>query len=178
MKYDKQDVVLAMGNDKKAFERLYCSINNDLYKMGIYIMGDVLLAQEVVSDTVLDALTGITKLKNPDSFEPWILKILTTKCNRKIKDKYNKFSVFNPKSKTMEDVELRESTKYEDREEATDIQRALSKLNKTDRIIVSLCVVEGYKSHEVGKILSMNPSTVRTRLNRGLEKMREYLEVQ
>ena len=41
-------------------------------------MGDVLLAQEVVSDTVLDALTGITKLKNPDSFEPWILKILTT----------------------------------------------------------------------------------------------------
>ena len=23
MKYDKQDVVLAMGNDKKAFERLY-----------------------------------------------------------------------------------------------------------------------------------------------------------
>ena len=41
MKYDKQDVVLAMGNDKKAFERLYCSINNDLYKMGIYIMGDV-----------------------------------------------------------------------------------------------------------------------------------------
>ena len=43
---------------------------------------------------------------------------------------------------------------------------------------VSLCVVEGYKSHEVGKILSMNPSTVRTRLNRGLEKMREYLEVQ
>ena len=51
----------------------------------------------------------------------------------------------------MEDVELRESTKYEDREEATDIQIALSKLNKTDRIIVSLCVVEGYKSHEVGK---------------------------
>ena len=78
----------------------------------------------------------------------------------------------------MEDVELRESITPEDREEATDIQIALSKLNKTDRIIVSLCVVEGYKSHEVGKILSMNPSTVRTRLNRGIEKMREYLEVQ
>ena len=44
-------------------------------------------------------------------------------------------------------------------------------------MIVSLCVVEGYKSNEV-EILSMNPSTVRSRLNRSLKKMKEYLEVE
>ena len=45
-------------------------------------------------------------------------------------------------------------------------------------MIVSLCVVEGYKSNEVAEILSMNPSTVRSRLNRSLKKMKEYLEVE
>ena len=60
----------------------------------------------------------------------------------------------------------------------TDVKIALSKLNTEDRMIVSLCVVEGYKSNEVAEILSMNPSTVRSRLNRSLKKMKEYLEVE
>ena len=177
MNYNKQDVLLAIHNDKNAFERLYCSINNDLYKMAVYILGDIGLAEEAVSETVLDAITGIARLKNADKFEQWILKILTVKCNRKIRDKYNKFSVFNPASRNIDNIKEKPVSGSSDNETKTDIWAALSKLDKKDRIIVSLCVVEGYKSHEVADILSMNASTVRTRLNRSLTKMREYLEV-
>lgn len=177
MKYDRQDVLRAIHNDKNAFERLYCSISNDLYKMAVYILGDCGLAEEAVSETVIDALTGIKKMKDADKFESWILKILTVKCNRKIKDKYNKFSVFNPKSQSIEDFKEKSIYRQFDNDTKTDIQIALSKLDKKDRVIISLCVIEGYKSHEVAEILSMNASTVRTRLNRSLVKLREYLEV-
>lgn len=177
MKYDKQDVLLAIHNDKFAFENLYCAINNDLYKIAMYILGNRELAEEVVSETVIDALIGIPKLKDAEKFEQWILKILTTKCNRKIKEKYNKFSVFNPNSRDFDDFSEKSMCSVNDHETKTDVQIALSKLDKKDRMIVSLCVVEGYKSHEVAKILSMNASTVRTRLNRSLAKMRAYLEV-
>lgn len=177
MNYNKQDVLLAIHNDKNAFERLYCSISNDLFKMAVYILGDVELAEEAVSETVMDGLTGIKKLKDADKFERWILKILTVKCNRKIKDKYNKFSVYNPNAQNIDDFNEKSVSCTDDNETKTDVQIALSKLDKKDRMIVSLCVVEGYKSHEVAEILSMNASTVRTRLNRSLGKMREYLEV-
>ena len=60
-----------------------------------------------------------------------------------------------------------------DLEAKTDVQIALSKLQPKDRMIVTLCVVEGYKSHEVAAVLSMNPATVRSRLNRSLARMRE-----
>ena len=141
MKYNQNDVSLAIKRDRKAFENIYIDINNDLYKMALYMLGNSELAKEVVSDTVMDVMVGICKLKSPERFEKWVLKILTNKCKRKIKDKYNK-------------------------------------LNTKDRMIVSLCVVEGYKSSEVAEILSMNSSTVRSRLNRSLKKMREYLEVE
>lgn len=177
MNYNERDVQNAINNDKIAFEKLYRDINMDLYKMALYMLGDSEIASEVVSDTVIDALVGITKLKDVTRFESWILKILTNKCKRKMKEKYNRFSVFNPNAQDFDDNISQVSSQERDFDTKTDVQIALSKLKQKDRMIVTLCVVEGYKSHEVAAIMSMNPSTIRSRLNRSLAKMREYLEV-
>lgn len=178
MNYNERDVQKAMSNDKIAFENLYRDINTDLYKMALYMLGDSEIASEVVSDTVMDALTGIAKLKDVARFEGWILKILTNKCKRKMKEKYNKFSVYNPKAQDFDDSINQVPDSENDVDTKTDVQTALWKLQPKDRMIVTLCVVEGYKSHEVAAIMSMNSSTVRSRLNRSLAKMREYLEVE
>ena len=178
MNYKERDVQKAMNNDKIAFENLYRDINMDLYKMALYMLGDREIASEVVSDTVIDALVGITKLKDEARFEGWILKILTNKCKRRMKEKYNKFSVFHPNAQNFDDNINQVSESEKDIDTKTDVQIALWKLQPKDRMIVTLCVVEGYKSHEVAAIMSMNPSTVRSRLNRSLAKMREYLEVE
>lgn len=178
MNYNERDVQNAINNDKIAFEKLYRDINMDLYKMALYMLGDSEIASEVVSDTVIDALVGITKLKDVTRFESWILKILTNKCKRKMKEKYNRFSVFNPNAQDFDDNISQVSSQERDFDAKTDVQIALSKLKQKDRMIVTLCVVEGYKSHEVAAIMSMNPSTIRSRLNRSLAKMREYLEVE
>lgn len=178
MNYNERDVQNAMRNDKIAFENLYRDINTDLYKMALYMLGDSEIASEVVSDTVIDALTGITKLRDVARFEGWILKILTNKCKRKMKEKYNKFSVYNPNAQDFDDSVDQISGSENDIDTKTDVQIALWKLQPKDRMIVTLCVVEGYKSHEVATIMSMNASTVRSRLNRSLAKMREYLEVE
>lgn len=178
MNYNERDVQNAINNDKIAFEKLYRDINMDLYKMALYMLGDSEIASEVVGDTVIDALVGITKLKDVTRFESWILKILTNKCKRKMKEKYNRFSVFNPNAQDFDDNISQVSSQERDFDAKTDVQIALSKLKQKDRMIVTLCVVEGYKSHEVAAIMSMNPSTIRSRLNRSLAKMREYLEVE
>lgn len=178
MNYNERDVQNAINNDKIAFEKLYRDINMDLYKMALYMLGDSEIASEVVSDTVIDALVGITKLKDVTRFESWILKVLTNKCKRKMKEKYNRFSVFNPNAQDFDDNISQVSSQERDFDTKTDVQIALSKLKQKDRMIVTLCVVEGYKSHEVAAIMSMNPSTIRSRLNRSLAKMREYLEVE
>ncbi|MCI8955417.1 MAG: RNA polymerase sigma factor [Eubacterium sp.] len=177
MNYKEKDVKNAMHNNKIAFENLYRDINTDLYKMALYVLGNSQIAEEVVSDTVLDALTGITKLKDETRFEAWILKMLTNKCKRRMKENYNKFSVFNPNAQDFDDSLNEQLCQEKDIDVKTDIQIALSKLQPKDRMIVTLCVVEGYKSREVAAVLSMKPTTVRSRLNRSLAKMRGYLEV-
>lgn len=178
MNFNRKDVLAATKGNMQAFEQIYIDINNDLYKMALYILGNSELAKDIVSETIIDALKGIKKLKSADAFESWILKILTNKCKQKLNYKYNKFNVFNPNIKDESHMEKVENNSNIGNAEKTDVKIALSKLNTEDRMIVSLCVVEGYKSNEVAEILSMNPSTVRSRLNRSLKKMKEYLEVE
>lgn len=177
MKINENDVLLAMKNDKEAFANIYESVCTDLYKMAFYMVGNKTLAEDIVGDTILDAYKGISGLKDASKFEQWILKILTNKCKTAIKSKYSKFSVFNPNVKNIDESDLKSESSVTFNEERTDIQNALLKLPPKDRMIISLCIVEGYKSHEAAQILSMNPSTVRSRLNRGLAKMKNFLEV-
>ena len=69
MNYKEKDVKNAMRHDKIAFESLYRDINTDLCKMALYMLGNNQIAEEIVSETVLDALIGITKLKDETRFE-------------------------------------------------------------------------------------------------------------
>ena len=96
----------AINNDLIAFEKVYRSIYKDLLKMAIYMLGNSDEAEDVVSETVLDAYTGISKLKDATKFEYWILRILSVKCKRKIRDKYQIINVHNPNVSNIEDIKV------------------------------------------------------------------------
>ena len=53
----------------------------------------------------------------------------------------------------------------------TDVERAFLILDEDDQLIIGLSVYGGYNSKEIGKMLRMNPNTVRSRRKRALEKM-------
>lgn len=177
MTFNRDDILLAIKKDTDAFGRIYNDIYLDLYKMAFYILGNKELAEDAVADTFLDAYKGVSKIKDSAKFENWILKILTSKCKQMLKNKYNKFTIFNSNARSLDDynITLDNSDSAED---IIDVRKAMEILSTLDRIIVSLCIVEGYKSNEVGEILSMKPTTVRSRLNRSLSKLKNFMEVE
>ena len=63
MNFNRKDVLAATKGNMQAFEQIYIDINNDLYKMALYILGNSELAKDIVSETIIDALKGIKKLK-------------------------------------------------------------------------------------------------------------------
>ena len=55
-------------------------------------------------------------------------------------------------------------------------RRQADELDEEERLIVSFSVFGGYQSDEIGQMLKMNPTTVRSRKKRALEKMRTVLQ--
>ena len=159
-------VLVAKKGDKDAFAQLYQHIYKDLYKFAYYVLKNDQDAQDAVSDAVMDAYAGISKLKNADAFRSWMFKILSAKCKRKLKT-----YVVRTQESDLDDVELSVSGS----EESLELKQALSILSDEERMIVSLTVFGGYDSAEIGKMLNLNRNTVRSKHSRALAKMRTVL---
>lgn len=156
----------AKRGDAKAFARLYEDVYRDLYRFAVYTLKNSHDAEDLVSETVMDAWAQIKTLRTDDSFRAWIFKILSNKCRQRLKEYCNKYA------EIPEDMPGEET----DRAEALDVQQAFGSLAEEDRLILSLHVFGGYSSREIGEHLHMSDSTVRSRQKRALDKMRDILE--
>ena len=163
-------VLLARNGDTAAFCKLYELYYKDMYRYAYYMLGGSDDVEDVISETVLDAFTGIKKLKHPAKFKAWIFQILTTKCKRQIatyiKDRDN-----------TKDAVPDEQLKTDDHPYAlsVDVQYAFDALNEMEKTVVSLIVFGGYTSREVAKMLKSREGTIRSLKSRAFTKMSEYL---
>ena len=66
--------------DKDSFARVYQQIADDLYRVALYSLGNAHDAQDVVSETFIEAFKGIKNLRDDNSFRPWIMRILSIRC--------------------------------------------------------------------------------------------------
>lgn len=143
------------------YERIY----QDLYRFALYTLGNPQDAEDAVSEAVADAYASVGKLRNAQSFRSWMFAIVANKCRRKRKEYINR------PGELMEEIRG-----AEEMEESVQVRDAFSRLSAEDRLLISMQVFGGYKSHEIGQIMDMNQNTVRSRIHRALGKMREMLQ--
>lgn len=162
MEHMEELVRKACGGDKDAFGTLYETVYQDLYRFALYVLKHPQDAQDAVAETVADAFWGIGKLRNPEAFRPWIFKILSNKCKRRLREYAARPG---PLKETMQGME-------QELEEAVQVRQAFFALEDEERLIVSMKVFGGYQSKEIGKMLHKSHNTVRSRLSRALKKWR------
>ena len=147
--------------DAKRFTEKYEEIYKDLYRFALCMMRNSYDAEDAVMEAVLAAYENVHKLHKEEAFRSWIFQILANVCRRKLK------------SRERTETELKEdhaSATYCDGLR-TDVERAFLILDEDDQLIIGLSVYGGYNSKEIGKMLRLNPNTVRSRRKRALEKM-------
>lgn len=165
MKYDENIVQKAMTGDKEAFAALYSEVYRDMYRYAYAMLGNATDAEDVVSDAVIDIYKYIRTLRDAKSFGAWATKILWSKCKMKRKEYVDKTEELSEEIRD-ESHNPSESVTY------IGVCQALEKLDKDERNVVVLGSVYGYNSSEIGTMLGIKATTVRSKLARGLEKIR------
>lgn len=153
-------VMSAIAGDEGAFVELYRMYYVKLYKYAVYTLRSAQDAEDAVSEAVADIYAQIKKLKNPEAFGTWIFRILSNKCKAKMRDYY-----------VTADEEVTENGVEVDMVMNLQIKEMFLKLPKKERQVIALSVFAGYDSNEIGSILRMNASSVRSIRKRTLEKM-------
>ena len=164
-------VLLAKNGDSASFCKLYELYYKDMYRFAYYTLGNQQDAEDVISETVLDAFKGIRNLKKPEKFKSWIFQILSTKCKRQIA-----VYISNREHLRNEDSATHLTQDDHPYAEHIDVRKAFSILNETEKMIISLMVFAGYNSREAAKIMKSTEGTIRSAKSRALNKMSQYLK--
>lgn len=123
-------------------------------------------ALDIVQEGAYRAILKSDSLKNPEYVDTWICRIMMNEAVRYL-EKYRKQTV------ALEDVP-EEGVSDEIRD--LDLQQALSKLNEEERRIVILKYFEEEKLQTIAHVMELKVSTVKSRLYRAVEKLRNYME--
>lgn len=159
----------AQKGNVDAFGEVYSLYKKELYRFAYYWTSSSTLAEDAVSETVICAFENIRRLRNAESFRPWIFKILFNCCKQKQKEK-----VIAKSNVPLENV-IHIQAFSKDSDLSFQVREALDILSPDEKKIVILSLVCGYKSEEVGEMMGMKASTVRSKLSRASEKLRKIL---
>lgn len=165
-------VIKAQEGDKEAFTQAILLIKNDLYKISKMKTTNEEDIQDIIQETMLDAYKYLKKLKEPKKFKAWIIKILINNCNKYYRKKYKDNEIYD-----NYDIEFyKENVRYSGEEQIVnntlDFYEMIKNLKYEERIIVALYYGENYTTKEISKILSVNENTIKTRISRAKEKIK------
>lgn len=171
MKPALADISLAKAGDREAFGRLYQTVALEMYKIALYTLGNREDAEDAVSETFVEAWKGIHSLREEESFRPWILRILSIRCKRRIggyvKEKGN--------------IDLDDYIEQGDggdggHTKRAEVLEAMNRLTPEERELVVLSVLHGYTMREIAEIKNLPQGTVSSKLHRTLKKLKTMLE--
>lgn len=151
----------AKAGDKDAFTKLMDQQMQSMYKTAYAILYNTEDAADAISDTILACWEKIGQLKSDRYFRTWMTRILINKCRDIIqKREHLCLTETVPEIPAMDEGFLNAEWKEE-----------LMKLDEKYRLVVILYYVEGFRAAEIGRMLGITGSTVRTQLARAREKL-------
>ena len=143
---------------------------NKLYKIAYTYTKNQDLALDIVQEAITKALENIHKLKQEEFVKTWFYRILINEALQTVKK--------NKKIIEYELVENETSTQNNEDNivENIDIYNRIEKLNDKLKTVIILRFFENLKIEEIAIITKTNTSTVKSRLYKGLNEIKEDYE--
>ena len=156
----------AKKRDPDAFTELMQLHEKDMYRTASAILPQDADIADAIQETILTVWEKIDTLQKNRYFKTWMIRILINKCKDILRSGRRMICVEElPEQAAKDTVEAEANLEWKE---------ALWGLDEKYRLIVVLFYAEGLRTAEIGKLLQLPDSTVRTRLARGREQLARY----
>lgn len=160
---------IAKGNSK-AMEELYHATSAEIYSYALVVLKNANDAQDVLQDTYLSVYKGIATYRNEGKPMAWIMTVVRNLCMKKLHQRHR-----NPQLTDEEWEAYVGETGGLSLEENVVVRECLTRLSDQERQVVVLHVVSGFRHREIAEMLGLPISTVLSKYNRAIKKLKQYL---
>lgn len=168
-----------------AFNQLVMVYQGTAYNVAYRVIGNGDAAADACQDAFLKAYQAIKQYRG-GSFKSWLLRIVTNACYDQLRYKSRRPAT------SLEDMTENSddhSEKLIDGEERPEelvlrgelnevIQHGINHLPEDQRVVLVLSDVQGFSYQEIAEIVDQPLGTVKSRLSRGRQRLRDFLLAQ
>lgn len=167
----------AAKGDVAAFNELLGANEKKMYAVCLRMCANHEDAQDCLQEAMLRVYRAINSFKGQSSFSTWLYRVTMNTCLDELRRRKNKQSTsldglldagWSPTDEM--DTPEHHAVKAEKRRE---IQKTISELPDDMRSAVVLRDIHGFSYEEISDMLGTNVGTVKSRISRGREKLRE-----
>jgi RNA polymerase sigma-70 factor (ECF subfamily) len=152
---DAYQAGLAADGDARAFDLLYRRWHPKLLRLAQRLTRNPDEARDVMQDAALTMARDIRKLKDPARFSAWACTIV----RRRTADHIDKAV-----KRRVGETDWPEASGDAGPEVALSLKQALARLSETERLMLNLVYLDGFRGHEMAAALGIPLGTVKSRL--------------
>ncbi|MDD2481440.1 MAG: sigma-70 family RNA polymerase sigma factor [Lutispora sp.] len=170
-----------------AFEELISAYERKAYNIAYRMMGNEEDAKDMAQEAFIKIYKSIQNFREESSFSTWLYRIVTNVCldelRKRKKDKLVPLELSIETEKGTAIVELsaeRETPEdiYERVEKRHLIQNAISSLGEDYKTVIILRDIQGFGYEEIATMLNCSLGTIKSRINRARNLLKEKLRYQ
>jgi len=178
----------AQAGDLRAFEELVVIYQDKIVTLSYYLTGNQADAQDLAQEVLVQAYTKLRSFRREADLGTWLHRITVNLwSNMQRRQKFpNLLSLDDPvqtgegefsRTVASDDPEGDPEEAFEGKELQESVRQALRSLSEEYRIVLVLREIEGYSYEEIAKITGCSLGTVKSRMNRARQALREKIEV-
>jgi len=179
---DELLVERAKRGDVEAFEQLIGQHQKTVYNIAYRLTGNHEDASDVAQEAFIRAYSSLAEFRGDSSFATWLYRIVNNACLDELRKRKRQRLTYIDESVTMDDGEMSRQIADtadgpEQALERVEIQRAvqesISTLDDEYRVVLVMRDIQGYSYNEIAESLGINLGTVKSRLNRARNALKE-----
>jgi len=168
---ERELLVRARAGDREAFELIVVAKGEPLFRTALAILGNEADARDATQEAFISSWHSISGLRDIDRFDAWIGRILINQCRMALR-----------RRRRVREVAVDDSPDRSDRpttadsSQSADFDEAFGRLSVDQRAMLVLHHLHGYGVREIGAWLGIPTGTVKWRLSRARNALREELD--
>lgn len=180
---DENLIFAFQQGDTNAYTEIVSRYKDRLTNFVYRYVGNYDECDDIVQDTFVKVYTSKHLYKEVAKFSTWIYTIAINLAKTKLakQQKYKTFSISDVYDDEDKDFDIPDDAFTPDVDANSKflnahIQKALSQINENYRELVILRDIEDYSYEEIVEMTGLPMGTVKSRINRGREKLQELLK--
>ena len=176
---DNEVLSRVLRGDQQAYAEIVKRYQSFVFTIALRYTPNREDAEEIAQDSFVKAYRSLSDFRGDAKFSTWLYTIVTTTCLTFLRKKrLETHSLDN--EKVFEAADSLDSgfraNQVEQKSKVTMVNKAIMLLSPDDAQIITLFYKGEQSLEEIGQIMGLEPNTVKVRLHRARQRLREKME--